>query len=637
MSSPSTQLLAESRSAEAIGDIAVALRRAASALEQARASGDRDLISCALCLEATIHWRIGHFARAYALSTEAVTNACATITQVDALILAGACAAACDDLAVGEDSFQQAIDLSREIGYPAGHSLALQYLASQVYLRRGQFELALTTADTAAQLGSDDRQPPTWLLRAWVYQIIGAQERAWQALEVLRGLAPPDARIGAAASYLAAQLALDEGDLKRARPLLDKALLVAEASGHPLLYVEVGIALSRWHRLNNDGAALEWAANAVATARRLGSRYLEGQALIARGQAAWQAGELDSAVGDLQCTLVILDELGAAYDAAHAGLLLSALYQQLHHAEAEAVWLDAARRITAGRYGFLLERERPLALALLKAQCHRDQPEVRAATDRLLDELMRVPPPPLQISGLGDFVVRQGHRCIPAHAWEQRKAGELFRFLLIQPHYRACRDVIIEALWPGKQHSAAERFLQQASWALRHVLEPDLPEHFPSRYLSAADHHFSIQLPTGSTVDFVQFEKAIYRKCITPSRELERILASYHGELFPDDRYADWSIQPRQRLTNLYVRSMLCMAKQYLEDQSPVSALDYCDHILMLDPCLEEAGRIAILSCLALGDRPGALRYYTSLKRVLRRTLRLSPSEDLRALASTIS
>ena len=121
---------------------------------------------------------------------------------------------------------------------------------------------------------------------------------------------------------------------------------------------------------------------------------------------------------------------------------------------------------------------------------------------------MQVPPPPLHIVGLGEFAVRQGHHYIQSHAWEQRKAGELFRFLLVQPHHSACRDVIIEALWPGKQPVTAEHLLQQATWALRHVLESDLPEKFPSRYLTVANHHVMLHIPPGSTMDFVQFERS---------------------------------------------------------------------------------------------------------------------------------
>lgn len=605
-------------------------------LADVRAGDDPHTIPAALCQAASIHWRLGHFVQARQLAAQVLHSGAATPGQVDALIVAGSCAAALDDLAAGEELLQRAIDLSRQGGYPAGHSLALQYLASQIQLRRGQFDLALATAAEAARLGGADRQPPAWLLCAWVYQIAGEQRLAHESLAALSSRVPPDRRLTAAAGLVEAQLALDEGDLRRARRLLDAGLAAAEASGHPMLCVGVRIALSRWHRLSGEGAALGWARDAAAVARRLQSRYLEGQALIACGHAAWQVGDLPAAECDLRRALAALDRLGAAYDAAHAALLLGAVYHRVQHAEAEAIWRDVARRIVAGGYRYLLERERDIALPLLTLQLHSPAAEARAAATALIDELMRAPAPALHIAGLGRFEVRQGCRDIPPHAWEQRKAGELFRFLLVQPHCSACRDVIIEALWPGKQEATADRLLQQATWALRHVLEPDLPERFPSRYLTVADHHVFLRLPPGSTVDFTQFEQTVAGAFTASPDALEQALAGYAGALFPCDHYADWSARPREHLAQLYLRGLLYLAAQHLEGRRPRQALDCGDRIAAEDPWSEEATRIAMRACMALGDRPGALRRYAALRRALRRDLRLAPCAELRALAEAI-
>lgn len=555
--------------------------------------------------------------------------------EIDVLIIAGASAAARDDFAAGEALLQRAIERSQQIGYQAGLSAALDHLARQVYLRRGQFDLALTTAARVVQLGPTDQHAPVWLLRAWVYQITGERQRAREALETLRGFEALDARSGAMIVYLLAELTLDETDLEAARPLLHQALLAAETVGVPLLRVAVRMAFSRWHRLRDDGSALEWADDAVAMARRLRSEFLLGQALIEHGQVAWAADEVSLAETDLKGALALLDRLGVVYDAARAALLLSALYQRVQHAEAQAAWRDAVRRIATHGYGFLLERERAHTLALLAAQRRDEDPQARAMADRLIRELMKVLPLPLYIIGLGTFSVRQGHRCIPLDDWEQRKAGELFRFLLVQPHYCASREVICEALWPGKRGAAAERLLQQATWVLRRVLEPDLPERGCSRYLKVANQHVALYLPPGSTVDFVRFEEAIQRAFDASRAELEQSLSMY-GELFPHDRYADWAAGPCQRLADLYVRGLLRLAGLHLEGQRPELALGCCDRLLSHDPWHEEAVKLAMQACLALGDRAGALRRYEALKRALRRNLHLDPRADLRDLAGEI-
>lgn len=636
MGARETQALARSRAAEAAGDAAAALRWAALALAGAE-GGDGDAQAAALGRSALIHLRLDRLALARRLADQALARAATPAGLAAALIAAGVCAAAQDDLGAGEAALQQAIDLSRQGGDHACQSLALQHLAGQVYLRRGQFALALAASDTAAQLGPPERQAPACLLHAWVGQLCGDHAAAQAALDRIERVATADARVAAATACLRAQLALDAGDLDSASALLVGALGRAEASGHPLLLVSVRLALSRRCLLADEpAAAAAWADSAAAVARRIGSRHLEGQAQIACGHAAWLAGDLPSAEAELRAALATLDALGSAYDAAHAALLLSALAQQIRHAESASLWRDAARRISGGGYGYLLERERAAALPLLAAWVRHADPELRAAAGRLLHQLMQIPPPPLHVVGLGDWAVRQGGRVIAAHRWEPRKAGELLRFLLVQPNRRACRDLICEALWPGKDPAAAERLLQQATWALRHVLEPDLPEKFPSRYLAVADHQVALTLPAGSTVDVQRFEQAVAGALAAPHDALEQALALYGGELFPIDRYAGWSAAPRERLAGLYLRGLGHLAERYLADQRPEQALRCCDRIAATEPWSEEAARIAMLACRALGDRPGALRRYEALRRTLRHDLRLAPRADLRELAEAI-
>lgn len=629
-----TQALARSRAAEAAGDAAAALRWAALALAGA-AAGDAQ--AAALGRSALIHLRLGRLALARQLADQALARAATPAGLAGALIAAGACAAAQDDLAAGEAALQQAIDLSRQCGAAAAHSRALQHLAGQIHLRRGQFALARAAAEAAAQLGPPERRAPAWLLLAWVGWLSGDRPAAHADLDRLDREAPPDARLAAAAACLRAQLALDAGDQEAARPLLAGALDCAEATGHPLLLVGARLALSRRCLLADEpAAAAAWADAAAAVARRIGSRHLEGQAQIARGRAAWLAGDLPAAEAELRAALAALDALGSAYDAAHAALLLGALLWQPGHPEAAPLGRDAARRIVVGGYLALIERERAVALPLLAAWAHHADPELRDQAGRLIHQLMQIPPPPLHVVGLGDWAVRQGGCAIPAHRWEPRKAGELLRFLLVQPRQRACRDLIREALWPGKGPAAAERLLQQATWALRHVLEPDLPEKFPSRYLAVADRQVALTLPAGSTVDAQRFEQAVVGALAAPHDALEPALALYGGELFPIDRYAGWSAAPREHLASLYLRGLGRLAERHLAERRPEQALRCCDQIAAAEPWSEDAARIAMLACRALGDRPGALRRYEALRRALRHDLRLAPRADLRDLAEAI-
>lgn len=244
--------------------------------------------------------------------------------------------------------------------------------------------------------------------------------------------------------------------------------------------------------------------------------------------------------------------------------------------------------------------------------------------------LSRVPPPPLHIVTLGRFEVRQLNRTIPDNAWRQRRAGELFRLLLISRNYSRSRDDIIEALWRDKSLSSTQALFHQATSALRRALEPELPDKFPSRYLEIEAGHVTLCLPLGSQIDFQAFEQHVQKE------EWEAALAIYQGDLFPSDRYADWAVAPRERLRRIYLRALLIVAHRHDQAGRHREALDLCHRILEDEPWQEDAVLIGMRACLAFQDRAGALRLYRELERTLREELGTVPQAALRELYESL-
>jgi DNA-binding SARP family transcriptional activator len=250
-----------------------------------------------------------------------------------------------------------------------------------------------------------------------------------------------------------------------------------------------------------------------------------------------------------------------------------------------------------------------------------------------LHALARVPPTPLHIVGLGRFEVRQGRRLIAAREWQRRKAGELLRFLLLQPHHTAAHELVLEALWPDQPVEAARDQFYQATSTVRRLLEPELPDKFLSRYLLVAGDGIELHLPSGSTVDFERLEAIVEQGGLDA---LEAAASLLEGELFPADRYADWAAAARERLAQGQIRGLVALARARLDARRPQAALDACRLALQREPWTEEAVAIGMHACLALNDRPGALRLYQDLAETLQRELRLAPRADLRHLAETL-
>ena len=546
------RLLEESRASEAVGDMAAALQKGERALELARAVGEPEPVAAALANLAQIHQRLGRYEQSAALARQVLSHSGATPQRVLALTLLAICSAEGSDLESAEALFHQAAELSRQIGDYVGLARALHSLAVDIYLPRGQFSLALSAMEDAERLkvGVGHQRWGSAYLQSHIYTITGDRRRARQAIEEFAHLVEPGSRVQGCYLWLAAHLAIDEDDLEAAGQFLRQARAIGEDTGNPEVNIWVRQEYSRWHRLAGDTAtALAWAGDAVAYARRIGYRHFEGQSLIERGRVAWEAGDLQAAEADWLAARDILDPLGCACDLALVAFYLAALHHRLGRPDAEDLWLDATQRISSGGYAFLLERERDLASPLLAAHLRSRRPEVRAAGDGLIERLASVAPKPLRIHCLGRFEVWQGHRRIPDGAWRRRRAGELFRFLLLARQRSVPREVLLEALWPEHTPDSATALLHQATSALRRILEPDLPGQFPSRYVSVGGDLVVLHLPPGSTVDYEQFEQQLAEALTLGSAEfLESCLSLYAGELFPLDRYESWTTSPRERL-----------------------------------------------------------------------------------------
>jgi len=559
---------------------------------------------------------------------------------VEAMIALGVCAAQSNHLDEAETYFHLATEIGRRTGYWLGVARAMQSLASMVLLIRGQFHLALTTIEEAGQISEEQgsRYEYEPILRGLIYQIVGDSRHCRQILDEMVLHIEPGTTLAAAYYWLWARLALDNDDLEQAKEYLRLGLRVVNRIHTYDLHLWIRLEQSHYYRLSDEApVARTWANNALQLAQQYDSNYFMGLAYIERAQANWSTGDPSNALEDLHKAEELLEPLRATYDLARLSYLRALWYKQMNHAEAEQAWLHSIHRIIHNGYAFLLEKEQEQAFPLIAFHARSKNPQVRQATEFLLNHLASVPPMPLRISTLGQFSVWKGHKRIPDQAWNRRKARELFCFLLLQPNRAAGREIIIEALWPEQESESPSDLLHQATSALRHALEPDLPDKFPSRYLKVEGEHISLQLPPGSTVDFERFEQALPPAIQTHNTEhLQEALSLYSGDLFPSDRYADWSSEKRLALIELRQQGLLGLARSYMEQRQYYQAITCVRAVLHVDSWNEDAVLIGMQAYAGLQNIPHALKLFNDLENTLRKELGIVPRSDLRSLAHSI-
>jgi DNA-binding SARP family transcriptional activator len=634
------ELLAESERLNDYGDTHNALRLAAEALDLANDSQSSPVYLRALLQKARTLASIGRFGDACEIAQRVRSADDQNVLTAEALLVLGICAAESGQLDVAEGYFQEAVSLSRAANHLETLGRALDQLAFSVYTARGQYNLAISTMEESNAF-LQDKGIQHWglpFLRAYIANITGDSQRMRHALDELLPLVRPATRIAGAYYFLWACLCLQEGELEKAEEYIRLTFRIAGTTGAPDLNCWIRIQYSRYYRLIGKPADARFSAeDGVHYADRFGFRYLLGQALVELGYACWELGENEPAEEYLRRAIPIFEDMKAGYDLARANFILAAFYQATENPKSGAVWSDTAGYIVRGGYSFILEQERTIAFPLLVAHIRSTDAKARFAAEDLLEHLAHVPPQPLNIAGLGGFSVWQGRRKIPDAVWSRRKSGELFRYLLLRNKHAASREEVLEDLWPDHSLSTSQGLFHQATSTLRHILEPNLPDKFPSRYLSFDGDRIMINLPPGSMVDFEQFEQRLPEVIESGGVEsLQKALNLYIGDLFPIDRYADWSAGRRDHLEELYLRGELALGQAYYSQEQYYPALNCARTVIQRDNWNEDAVLLGMRAYYRLGDVPRALRLYKNLEKTLAEDLQLQPRSDLRTMADKL-
>ncbi|MEN6409287.1 MAG: BTAD domain-containing putative transcriptional regulator [Anaerolineaceae bacterium] len=633
-------LIHESRVLQDQGNLMAALEHAERAVNGYSPSESPQQWAAALVRVAEIRSCRGQYAQALEDTHRAIPFLIDQPQWVDALIVQGTCLTKTDQMTAAEEKYQQAADLSRQMGYPAGLAEALFRLAFNVHMIRGHFDLALATMSQSSKICAA-LNLPNWgfpFLKASIFSRLGNLTDARAAMDALLPSITLGSNISGLYHLLWGRISLGEYEVARAGEYLRMAIILAERIDAPILNILTRIEICRYHRLNNHPAwGISWVGEALLLAQNRENAYFRGIALVERARALQQNGDLMSARTDLIDSIQAFERVQAGYEQSVAALLLAGIDQNTQQPAARARWLDAARRVQQTGYGLLLDQERAVAYPLIAEHLHSCDAEEHQASLNMVQLLGQVTPPPLNVTTLGEFNVKQGGRDIPREGWLRRRSGELFRYLLLQPQFTASRDRIMDALWgPTLSHSAVEQF-HQATSMLRRLLEPELPDKFPSRYLRVDADQVQLVLPGSSVIDFQKFEDEFNREQNLRTLEGLRALDGlYGGDLYPQDVDAHWALEMRQHLSLIHSRLLILLAEEELKAGQLIRAMDCCRKVLLYDPYSEEAAELAMRGFIQLESPTQAMQVYLMIEKRLEEDLQMRPSTALRALVRKI-
>jgi DNA-binding SARP family transcriptional activator len=191
------------------------------------------------------------------------------------------------------------------------------------------------------------------------------------------------------------------------------------------------------------------------------------------------------------------------------------------------------------------------------------------------------------------------------------RAADLVKLLALAPGHRLAREQISEALWPTLSPDRGAANVRKAVHHARRTTGTDSA-------VTTQDGFVELAAEGSVHTDVEHFASSGRAAVAAADRPACRRAATlYSGALLPEDRYAEWCADERERLRLLFLDVLAC-GEQW-------------GRLVDEDPSNERAHREVMRSQLERGERGAAIRQFERLGAALGR-LGLSPDDESTAL-----
>ncbi len=216
-------------------------------------------------------------------------------------------------------------------------------------------------------------------------------------------------------------------------------------------------------------------------------------------------------------------------------------------------------------------------------------------------------------------------------------ARTLLAYLLLRRGSPQSRLKMAGIFWPDMDEARSRRSLTQALWRIRNLL-PDHLESDAQHILipKASTLTVDVEIFESLTDSYSQVDVVTQEEKVASAQSLRQAVALYRGNLL-EGFYDDWALVERERLRELYLRTLGNLIDIEKSKGNFGEALDYALKLAKVDPFREAAHREVMRLYFAL-DRPeAALTQYENCVRILDEEFGLEVDQQTRALAQEIA
>lgn len=406
-----------------------------------------------------------------------------------------------------------------------------------------------------------------------------------------------------------------------------QALETAEKIDYRFLLFYLKLARARLARIEGDRTgAVKLLASAKQVAQQSDAGYMPGEYWLEVGHLARAENNFPEAISNYTQALDIFTKGDQHVEVAQTNFYLA----MSHYGRGDK---DQAQETLEKSLGQIakLENWHSLAKIARKAKRFLHDVQVKPVTAHLLAELIksiadfekRIPawrrrlrqeflnlvvlPPELSIQALGETKVVFNGIILTNSDWQVKKARDLFFYLLAHPDGKS-KEALGDVFWPDTSSSQAKLQFKNTMYRLRRALLSDVI------ILDEQTERYKFNRSLDYEYDVETFEKrlAIAQLEIDPIKQIkayEEALSVYGGDYLPDVDDV-WPLADRARLQLSYFEAMLELAELHFQTKNYEPVLEQCRMALSIDPCLEEAHRLAMRAYAALGNRAAVVRQF---------------------------
>lgn len=247
----------------------------------------------------------------------------------------------------------------------------------------------------------------------------------------------------------------------------------------------------------------------------------------------------------------------------------------------------------------------------------------------------------LRVFTLGRFGLSANGRDLPTDRWYRRHALILFKILVTRRREALHREHLIACLWPDANERRGRERLKVTTYFLREQLRA---AGIDGEIVSVVGPAYMLNSEP------VWLDCEWFNKLYDEGRRLaqrgrwqealvcfEKAAYLYRGDYLPEDLYAEWCAEERERLRESHFDILGHIIGSHLECCNYEEAAVVSRRGLVLEPCREGFHRTLMICLARLGQHDRLTAHYHHCRKVLKAELGVGPTPETERLYRELS